>query len=361
MKKVFLSILLVGFASYANAQKSEVAEAKKKWSIFEITSGTAAMDKKIVALNAGLLNTTTAIANEKTKDSPEAWAYRALFSSAIALTDTLNEANSLSNQKIAEEAIGKATTLDIKGTEKGNISNAETNVKNAILLRGMRAYKKADYDGALIVFNQMIALNPQDTSMYLNAGVTAKLAKKYPEAIRHFKKVISFNTPDAKNIYSEIISLSLNEMKDTAATMELTKEALSKFPDDGDFIGNQTDIYIATKEYTKAQESLKKLIAKDGSRAVYHFLMGETYYRQALMVQDQKNKVDTKNVKEFNALTAKIVALIDESLPFYLKSLELDPKFVPTLETLKQIYGFKNDNDKFNDIKKRLDAINANQ
>lgn len=77
-------------------------------------------------------------------------------------------------------------------------------------------------------------------------------------------------------------------------------------------------------------------------------------------IQDERKKIDSKKVKEFNAATAKMNELIDKSIPFYKKSLEIDPKFVPTLETLKQIYAFKNDAANYDDIKKRLDAIPAN-
>lgn len=361
MKKLLLSILIVGSATLANAQKSEVAEAKKAWNIYQITGNSnTAVDKKLAALNSGLAHTDNAVANEKSKDLPEAWVYRALFSSAIAVTDTINDANSLAKQKIAEESITKAKALDTKGADKENIESAEVNVRNAIIVRGMRAYKKKDYKTALGTFEELIVLSPQDTSMYLNAGVTAKLLNDYPRAIQHFKKVISLNSPQAKDIFAEIINMQLTVMKDTTSAMATIGEALVKFPDDAGFVGTQTDIYITRGDIVKSQESLTKLIAKDPSKAVYHYLMGDTYYKQALLLQNDRNKIDAKKVKEFDAITAKMVALIDKSLPFYKKSLEIDPKYVPALETLKQIYGFKNDTANYEDIKKRLDAIPAN-
>ena len=53
MKKILLSILIVGSATLANAQKSEVAEAKKKWNIFSLAGINQSFDKKMAALNAG--------------------------------------------------------------------------------------------------------------------------------------------------------------------------------------------------------------------------------------------------------------------------------------------------------------------
>ena len=359
MKKILLSILFVGSATLANAQKTEVAEAKKKWNLFAITSANQTLDKQLVALNAGLVHTDNAIANEKSKEMVEAWSYRALFSSSIALTDTLNDSNSKAKQKIAEQAVSKAKELDIKGEEKNNITNAELNIRNSVLLRGMRAYNKKDYVNALKGFEEVISLNPQDTAMYLNAGVTAKLINKIPESIGYFKKVISLNSPDSKDLYAEIINMTLNELKDTVAGMNLINEAMAKYPDDAGFVGSQTDIYIAQGDIAKSQLSLNKLIAKDASKAVYHYLMGDTYYKQALALQEDRKKLDTKKVKEFDAITAKMTALIDQSLPHYKKSVELDPKFVPGLESLKQIYGFKNDNANYEAIKKQLEAIPA--
>ena len=360
MKKILLSILIVGSATLANAQKSEVAEAKKKWNIFSLAGINQSFDKKMAALNAGLIHTDNAIANEKSKGMLEAWSYRALFASSIAITDTLSEANSLAKQKIAEQAIAQAKTLDVKGEEKDNISNAEINMRNSILMRGMKAYNNKDYAAALKGFEDVIALNPLDTAMYLNAGVTAKLLNKIPESIGYFKKVISLNSPDSKELYNEIINMNLVELKDTVSAMSLIDEALVKYPDDSSFIGTQTDVYITQGDIVKSQSSLNKLIAKDGSKAVYHYLMGDTYYKQALTIQEERKKLDTKKIKEFDALTVKMTALIDQSLPHYKKSIELDPKFVSGLESLKQIYAFKNDNANYEDIKKQLEAIPAN-
>ena len=55
-----------------------------------------------------------------------------------------------------------------------------------------------------------------------------------------------------------------------------------------------------------------------------------------------------------------MTVFIDQSIPFYKKSLELDTKFIPALESLKQIYGFKSDEANFEDMKKRLEAISKN-
>jgi len=380
MKKIFFSILFIGFASYANAQKAELAEAKKIWGVFELTmtvdpakkEGAAApaadaktggtfVEKQITKLNEGLSHIDKAIVHEKTKDLPETWVYKALFHATIAAVDTLNLDNSIKNQKAAEEAIAKTKSLDTKNEQKDFLAQAESNIQVALSARGIMAYNKKDYATALDYFSQIAAKNPTDPAWFLNAGVSANLLGKYPEAIQNFKKVISLNSPDSKDLYTQIINITTDKLKDTTTALALLDEAIAKFPDDAGLIGAQTDLYISTGDIVKSQASLTKLIAKDPSKSVYHYLMGETYYKQALQMQEVRNKVDAKKVKEFEAITAKMVALIDQALPFYKKSMELDPKFVPTLETLKQIYGFKNDTENFNDVKKKLDALSQNK
>lgn len=358
MKKVLLSIFFAGVATLANAQKSEVAEAKKGWTLF--ASGLVSKDyaKSMTALNAGLKHTDLAIADEKTKNSPEAWSYRALFASAIAVSDTVSNENSIAKQKIAEEAIAKGMPLDTKGSEKDNFALAKINIRNAINGRGVRAYNKKDYATANKLFNELLVLNPSDTAMYINAGVTAKLIGDYKQAIDQFRKVAAMGVPESKGLYQEIIDIAIKKpVSDTTLTLTLTKEALAKFPDDPAFVGVETDIYIAKGDIVKSRELLDRLIAKDGTKAIYHYLYGDTYYKQALALQEVRNKIDQKKVKEYNEVGAKMVALIDQSIPYYKKALELDPKFESAIETLSRIYAFKGDTKNYDEYNNRLKAL----
>ena len=376
MKKVFFSILFIGAASYANAQKSELAEAKKIWDIFELTMSTdpakkgdapvatspsgTFIQKQITRLTDGLSHIDKAIVHDKTKTLSETWVYKSLFHSTISAVDTLNFENSRKNQKIAEDAIAKAKSLDSKNEFKDPIAHAEGNIDIALSSRGIAAYNKKDYANAYENFIFLAEKKQTDPSWFLNAAVAANLMNNYPEAIKNFKKVISLSSPDAQNLYAQVINITLEKLKDTTSAMVLLDTALAKYPEDNGLIGTQTDIYITRGDIAKSQASLAKLIAKDPTKAIYQYLMGETYYKQALLMQEERKKIDVKKVKEFDAISAKMLALIDKSLPFYQKSHELDPKFVSTLETLKQIYGFKNDTANFNDIKKKLDAISQN-
>ncbi|RZJ68825.1 MAG: tetratricopeptide repeat protein, partial [Flavobacterium sp.] len=299
MKKLILSVGLLSLSAFAYAQKSEVSEAKKAWDLFQAMNQAQNLTKNLENLNKGLGHTDLAIAHEKTKNLPEPWALRASMASAIALLDTLNAENANAKQKIAEEAIVKVAELDKKGEQKDNIANAKINIANAIQSRAIRAYNKKDFATAYKIFTEITEKNPTDTSMYLNAGVAAKQSGNFAAAVKNYKKVVEFNVPESKNLLLEAINIELVNLKDTTAAMATVDQALKKFPDDPDFVGTQTDVYIVRGEIEKSQESLNKLIAKDPSKAIYHFLLGETYYKQALGVQNERVKLDTKKVNDF--------------------------------------------------------------
>jgi len=304
-----------------------------------------------------LAHTDKAIADEKSKVMPEAWSYRALFASSAAILDSTSTANADANLKIAQDAVVEAKKLDTKGSEKDNINLAETNISNAVRNGGVIAYNKKDYKTAYAKFVAATVINPNDTAMYLNAGIAARLNEDYPNMISQFKKVISLNSPQSKDLYSEIITTTLAKQKDTTAALAVIKEASAKFPENTDWIKTETQIYIDRGDAAKSEQMLVALAAKEPNNPNYQVLLGNIYFSQALKLQADRNKIDPKKVKEFNEVTGKMNALLDKSLPFYKKALEVDAKNQGALETLKTIYAFRNDTKNYEDIKKRLDAL----
>jgi tetratricopeptide (TPR) repeat protein len=359
MKRVFLSILLAGAVSSAFAQKSEITAAKNDWGLFQLTSSSAStpLAKKLESLAKGLAHTDKAIADEKSKVIAEAWSYRALFASSAAILDSTSVANADKNLKIAQDAVVEAKKLDTKGSEKDNIALAETNISNAVRNGGVIAYNKKDYKTAYEKFVAATVINPNDTAMYLNAGIAARNIEDYPGMITQFKKVISLNSPQSKDLYSEVISTVLSKQKDTTAALAIIKEATAKFPENTDWIKTETQIYIDRGDAAKSEQMLVALAAKEPNNPNYQVLLGNIYFSQALKLQADRNKIDPKKVKEFNEVTGKMNGLLDKSLPFYKKALEVDAKNQGALETLKTIYAFRNDTKNYEDIKKRLDAL----
>lgn len=366
MKRILFGLMLVSAAMGAKAQKSEIAEAGKAWNEYQkfvALKQQRALADDLKLLTDGLTHTDKAIVHEKTKNDEQAWSMRGLLASAISYIDTVDVKNAEEKAKIGEEALAKTIELDKKGEEKDNIAAMKDYLNIALQNRAIKAYNKQDYASALAGFEQMLAKNPNDTALYVNAGVTAKLLKKYPEAIAHYKKAISLNSKDSKSLYQELLSINLQELKDTAATMAVLDEALAKYPEDENFIGTQTDIYMQKGDTQKIKESLTKLLAKDPNKPVYNYLYGDLFFKEAQTIQEKRNKMPQKNVKEYNAnynkMSAEMTKLIDQAIPYYKKALDNDPKYIPALQALKIAYAFKGAPAKkdYDDIKAKLKAL----
>ena len=379
-------MIFASTALLANAQKSEVEAAKKSWIDYANTQNAVTIDLGALAskikvsgdkkkeepakpkqtlaedmamLNAGLGHADIAIANEKSKDMPNAWSIRALIASRIALIDTADIQNSIAKQKIALESIAKATELNVKKDKAvdADLKDAKEFVDNAVSNRGMIAYKKKDYATAYDSFSEMTVKNPQDTSMFVNTGLVARLSGKYPEAIANYRKAIDLGFKDSYALYSQIIDISGANLKDSVKYIEVLNEASAKYPDSTAFIGRITDYYTKKGDVAKSQEMLKKLAEKDPKNAVYQYYIGETYFKQALVLQDKRNGIDQKKKKEYDDMSAKMMANIDQALPYYKKALELDPKYADAVDKLKSIYGFKNDTPNYEAMAKLLKVL----
>jgi len=372
-------------ALLANAQKSEIDAAKKSWMEYansqnavKIDLGALASkmkvsgDKKaeeakpkatlaedLAILNAGFAHTDLAIAHEKSKDMPAAWSTRALIASRISLIDTTDIQNSIAKQQIATEAIAKAESLNVKKDKavENDIRDAKDFADNALANRGMIAYKRKDYATAYTAFNAMALKNPQDTSMFVNAGLVARLSEKYPEAVASYRKAIDLGFKDSYSLYSQIVDITGTNLKDSAKYLEVLNEASAKYPDSTAFIGRITDYYTKKGDVAKSLEMLKKLSEKDPKNAVYQYYIGETYFKQALTLQESRNKIDQKKKKEYDDMSTKMMANIDQALPYYKKALELDPKYADAVDKLKSIYGFKNDTPNYEAMSKLLKTL----
>ncbi|TDG35658.1 tetratricopeptide repeat protein [Pedobacter changchengzhani] len=357
MKKIVLSMFLASAISFAFAQKSEVKEAQKTWEFYYSLGRAKTPEKKLEDLKNVIAHTDKAIADEKSKVMPEAWIYRALASAEIAVSDTSNLANINANLAIAEEALAKVKALDTKDEQKDYVKAVKATIEVAVRNAGIIAYQKKEYKIAYDKFVESTVINPLDTAMYLNAGIAANGLKDYPNTVKYFKKAIDLGSPQSKELYNQIIQINLAEQKDTTAALATLETAIAKYPENGDFLKTQTQIYLNRGDAEKSLAMLTALAVKEPNNATYQILLGNISFSQALKLQEERNKLDIKKVKEFQAATAKMKGLLETALPFYKKALEIDPVNRPALETLKTIYAFKNDTKSYDEIKKRFDAL----
>ena len=357
MRKLILSVLFATTLSFAFAQKSEISEAKKGWNTFQVVGRNLPLDKKISSLKESLAHATTATQNEKTKDSPEAWAYEALLSSSIAVSDTLDDANADANVKVAENAVAEAKKLDTNGEFKDLITSADENIVIAVKNAAFIAYGKKDFKRAYDNFYKAQVINPNDTAMVLNSSLLARSLENYPKAIELSKRLLALGNTQGEGIYTDIVNMQLKNLKDTTAGLATLQEAMVKYPANVNFITNETDIYIKRGEIDKAEKSLLTLVEREPGNALFQAALGNVYLQQAYAKQNDLTNIDQqKNKAGYTKAKAERDALVDKAMPYYVKSVELDPKNLTALSGLKTIYFFKNDTKNYEETKKKIEA-----
>ncbi|WP_295123842.1 hypothetical protein [uncultured Chitinophaga sp.] len=121
---------------------------------------------------------------------------------------------------------------------------------------------------------------------------------------------------------------------------------------------------------TKAETAYKKALELNAEDATANFQLGALYFNRAVVFNKELNNLDSKSQTGPKAkeLQAKVEALMGQSLPFFEKADagfsakgELEPADKDTyyncLTALSKIYAIKNQSDKVESTKKKLEAL----
>lgn len=356
MKKLIWSLVLVGSVTGAYAQKNEISEAKKKWGVFQVVMNQSTQ-KQLDHLNSAIKHTDAAIAHDKTKSTAEAWAYRALFASSIAVVDTLNEDNASKHLAIAEEAIKTGSTFTPTATDTEYFTIAKDNIASYKRNLGFIQYSRKNFSGAYDSFLKVVQANPSDTAMYGNIALAASANKNYPEAVKYYKKAIEMGSADAKSFYQDMFILQIETLKDTTAALSTVQEASAKYPEEMYFLANEADIYIKNGDYAKTFSMLEKLLAKEPENMNFLRIKADTYFNQAFDLQEQIRKLELeKKYAEADQVIKKKEESLKSSLPIYLQVEKAAPADKEVIQIIRNVYFALGNNEKAEEYSKKLNA-----
>jgi tetratricopeptide (TPR) repeat protein len=392
MKKTILSLMMISYFFVAFAQKSEINSAKQNYSLYEVGLQTKSpMKKQLELLKLAKESTDKAIINDKTKDNSELWAYRSIIYSAIAITDTLNKANSEAAFKAAQEAVASAKVFDTKKENTKFIESAEQNLAIMMQNRGVAAFNKKDYKQAYDSFKFIADVKPQDSLFNMYTAIAANSAQMYDEAAKYFRKTIEVN-PKNPALYDELAKVYLAKT-DTTNALKVIEEGRIKHPEFMTLIYDELNIYLNRGQAAQQVSKIENAIAKDPKNKTLYFVAGVAYsankqldkaeesYNKALAIDPsysdaiynlaviyinrandyitQANKLPnnkTSDVK-YNELKKKFEGELSKAVPLLEKARELSPKDVNTLNTLREVYIKLNKLDKAAEVKKTLDQM----
>lgn len=406
MKKIILSLFLVISFTLSFAQKANVSKAKNK-ALMDTPDFTAARE----AIKLALKDSTT-------KNLAETWYVAGLignkenellYQKALLKQpfDTLVKGKALlESYDYFIQALKFDQVPDAKGKVKPRYSkDIKTilkdyySIQQNLIAYAAFQFEKKKYEDAVKTFEAYLEIpklpimNNEikiDSTYYMITYYTAAAAA---DAKMHDKAIGLYEGLKDKKYETKSVYQSLYEeyvaKKDTANFVATLKDAFEKFPTDASFLQRLINYYFSSGKVKEALIYLDKAIEREPTQAQYYVAkgslleqqgnyeesraafnkgieldptqaeayagIGRTYYNNAVKILEASSKI--KDMKLYNAEAKKAEDLFKQSIPFFKKASEVNPKEVEFKKTLKTLYYRFQMNAEFEAVKKEIDAM----
>lgn len=344
---------------------------------------------------------------EKTMNDGKTWYYRGLIYATI---DTSSNAaiKALADEpfQTAMESFAKADELGKAGSEyfvtsPGTImpvtkTQQIAQLANFYLNRGANLYQSDSLEEALKNFEKTQVVIPEDTTAYLYAGFVANALDDYDKSIANFRKFIDFGgtNPDA---YSIIINTYSGPKDDKEKALEVTREAMAKFPENPEFPKVEIGLLIDLDKISEAKTGLEQAVAREPDNKTFQFYLGYVnsklenweeakknfeealridpsyfdaqYYLAQIYLIDASKILDQVKNLGISAADKKKQAELDKvlvqkyklALPHWEKAEKLKPNDLDVLDRLRTIYYYLGDDANEKRVSQKLKTLNAEE
>lgn len=382
MKKLILVFAaLLAIINLASAQKAQVQTAYNYLRYDDLDKAKEAIDQ--------------AASNESTIGMAKTWYYRGSIYQAI-YESKKPEFNVLKPGSLQEayKSYEKTIELDSKKEYKDDLDKRMAIIGSQFLNEGVDKFRDKDYPGAVIMFESSADiskkyLNKTDTLAIYNAALAAEKAKDYVKAKKYYQQVIDLNYQGAKG-YNFLSKIYMAE-KDTANALVTLQAGRQKYPADANLMLDQLNIYLVSGRDKEALGMIDQAIALDPNNANLYSVKGnindkagnqevaiasykkaielnpqyfDAYYNlgalifnQGVEMVDRANKLPPSKQAEFDKLKTQFDAKFGEAKPYFEKAYQLNPKDLPTINSLKQLYLRLGDMPKAEEMKKAMEAV----
>ena len=364
MKKTFLTFaaaatLATGAPLMVSAQMSAVTNAI-------LNQRTGLLDKARIDIDK-------AIVNEKTSGKAKTWftrgqVYEGMLESPI-YGKQLQPGEGL--QK-AYESYRKTIELDTKDGEFGKQALPRMDaLYGRAFNEGVTSFNAKDYDKAISSYKLASQIKPQDTTAVLYSAYAYEAKQDFASAKSSYTQLLGMNYKSAA-LYNRLLQIA-RQQNDKAEAAKVLQQAMVAYPNNKNFMLEDLNASLAGGKGEDAILKINKTIAADPTNSNLYAVRGSLYdqqkksdlaladYRKAVEL-DPKNfdaqynlgvynynkaaeaytKVSKMDLKSYqasgHALEATGKKYFETAVPFFEKSLELQPNDRNTLTSLKKIY-----------------------
>ncbi len=389
MKKQILVAGLILLSAVTFGQKKEIKKAQKAIKAGNYTEAISLLEQA-----EGLISN----ANKDVKLS----FYLAKASAYVANGEERN----FEKLKKAADAILKAESLKPTGAEKLQLFNEGQLIRAALVNSAIEDQKAKNYNVASEKLFLSYNVSKQDTSDLYFAASNAVNSKDYDTAIKYYQKLldlgytgIDISNPESTSRKGEImrnmILIYLAKGEDDKAKM-LISDARKESPDDVSIITAEADLAYKTGDLEKYNSLMQEVVAKEPNNPQVYFNLGvsskkigdlakaEEYYKKAIELQpdypaaninmaflilepeakiiDEMNSLGTSSAdfKRYDELEIQKNNLYKKAIPYLEASLIKKPDNIDILRTLMNIYSQIGEDEKYKDMKSRVDELTGN-
>lgn len=294
----------------------------------------------------------------------------------------------------ALSAFKEALRLDEKGKLNKKVQEDMERMKRMAETDAIRAFTKSDYDAALANFQLILDAskteaydNYIDSVVIYNAALAAKNAGKHELAAKYFEEAtkIGYGGSDAFYLLkNEYIALD-----DSVKALDALKRGFELYPDTTLILfelvnyylsagnadegmrflelaekaeSNNPSIYFAKGtlyekmgEKEKAMEAYKESLKVDPEFFNSWFNIGALYFNNAVELYDIANTKE--DLEEYNKAKAAADAELRKAIEPMEKAYQINPNEKSSLETLQTIYYRLQMNDKYEEVKAKLENM----
>jgi tetratricopeptide (TPR) repeat protein len=375
MKKLILSLALVGATTLAFAQKKVVKEAEKGYK-----SGN--YDAALTAINA-------ATTNPETSGDPATFLLKAQIQTKMFGSDSSNTMETVKVGTEALETYNKAFEMAGSNKEDGvgkdiyaeDLPGVPDNVrpysimtlKNVSFDKGIERFNVEDTEMAYEFFNLAGEIDLKDTTIHYNAGFLANELGKFEDAKRHFGYLLEVPEYNKLNAYYFMVQILSSEEKNPEAAFDLVSKAKAEYPNDKVLAEYEIQLLLQLNKMDEAMAQIKDALANDpnntglllrsgylkeqagdleGGLADYkksvevdpNFFEGN-YYTGALLLE-----MSTKILNELNSLSdaewekqsqtlgKQADDYYKQAIPYFTKAIEIKPDNTDIMVILYQVH-----------------------
>lgn len=386
IKKAIILSAIVAASTATFAQSSNVKKAATNIQEYEKFRGAGTPQLGTKFLTTAKEAIDLAIANEKTKDSPDTWTYYSLIYSNLA-----NDNKSAEDAKKADEGIKEAKKLDKDGKNKENIAIAEQTLYAYNFNKGVGFWDAQDYGNAYNAFDQALVYAPGDSTLTYYSALAAIQTQDYAKGIEKYKQLIDKKDfSQHKVVMVDLPKLYLS-LQDTANALQYAGLAAKEYPNDDAAITQNIELNLIVGKEAEIISDIENQIARDSNNKTLYYYLGlaqsasgkpqEAFeaYKKAIAIDPNYSDANLNAAvvlvnstrDEIQALnddktltnaqyTAKLDVLKNKIKPaegYFLAVISNDPKNELALRGLKSLYDFLQLEQKSQEIQDKIDAL----